>query len=220
MKLSRFAAVIVLASVICVSMIIRNEKRSSAQGHPPQKPIVAQTTLENMQSAYAAESGAVEKYLLYAAKADREGYKKAAQLFRAAAESQRIRAASHAKVIAGAGAVPNANTLKHTVKSTKENLEEAIKKETEEVEKIYPKFLTQAKADNSNLATMIFESSIKVSSNRVKLFKDALNNLQTWKTASAKGFFVCQMCGNLVQVVDFTDCPICGYPASEYKQIF
>ncbi len=219
MKFSNIFIALVLSVLVSASLIIYNAKRSSAQGHPPAKLSIAQATLDNIRFLYIDESKAAQKYLLYAAQADREGFKKVAQLFRAAAESEKVRAASLAKVISSSGTMPETNEITEKIKKTKENLEETINREREEVEKAYPKFLTQAKADNANIAVTIFDSSIKVSSNRITHYKTALNNLTAWKTASAKGFFVCQMCGNLVQGVDFTDCPVCGYPASEYKQV-
>ena len=45
------------------------------------------TTLDNLQAAFEGESNAAAKYSAYAVKADAEGYKGAAVLFRAAARA-------------------------------------------------------------------------------------------------------------------------------------
>ena len=47
----------------------------------------ALVTLDRLQAAYRAENIAQERYLAFAAKADEEGYKQAASLFRAVARA-------------------------------------------------------------------------------------------------------------------------------------
>jgi rubrerythrin len=70
-------------------------------------------TEKNLQDAFAGESQANRKYLAFAKKADREGYKQVAKLFRAAAEAETVHAHNHLKELRG-------------IKSTRENLETAI----------------------------------------------------------------------------------------------
>jgi rubrerythrin len=74
---------------------------------------------ENLKEAFAGESQANRKYLAFAKKADQEGYSQVAKLFRAAAEAETVHAHNHFRVLKG-------------VKSTKENLQEAIGGETHE----------------------------------------------------------------------------------------
>jgi len=47
----------------------------------------SKSTLDNLQTAYNGESNAEARYEAFAAKADEEGYKSVAALFRAAAKS-------------------------------------------------------------------------------------------------------------------------------------
>jgi len=70
-------------------------------------------TLENLKAAFAGESQANRRYLAFAKKADAEGFKQAAKLFRATAEAETVHALKHLAVMDG-------------IKSTKENLEAAI----------------------------------------------------------------------------------------------
>ncbi len=90
-------------------------------------------TEENLQEAFAGESQANRKYLAFAAKADAEGFKQVAKLFRAAAEAETIHAHNHLRELKG-------------IKSTKENLEEAIGGETHEFKSMYPAMIDEAKA--------------------------------------------------------------------------
>src|SRR5271157_4058600 len=79
-------------------------------------------TLDNLQAAYNGESNANARYLIFARKADEEGYGKVASLFRAAAKAEEIHANNHAAVIEKMGGVPVLNLEPTDVKSTRENL--------------------------------------------------------------------------------------------------
>src|SRR5690348_4328328 len=109
----------------------------------------ATTTLQNLQTAYNGESNAHARYLAFAKQADQDGYAQAAALFRAAARAEEIHAANHAVVIKKMGATPAAKIETALVKTTKENLEAAVKGETYERDVMYPAFLKQARADNN-----------------------------------------------------------------------
>jgi len=76
-------------------------------------------TTKDLLEAFAGESQANRRYLAFAAKAEQEGYPQVARLFRAAAEAETIHALNHLRALKG-------------IKSTKENLEEAIAGETHE----------------------------------------------------------------------------------------
>src|SRR5260370_5219664 len=105
------------------------------------------TTLENMQAAFNGESNAHIRYLAFAKHADNEGYGEVASLFRAAARAEEIHARNHAVVIKEMGAVPQAKIDSPEMKSTRENLEAAIKGESYERDTMYPAFLKQAVTD-------------------------------------------------------------------------
>ncbi|OGS02811.1 MAG: hypothetical protein A2204_06430 [Elusimicrobia bacterium RIFOXYA1_FULL_47_7] len=169
-------------------------------------------------TAYNGELNAREKYLAFAAKAEEEGFLKAAQLFKAAALSKEVHAAKRAELIKSLGDTPKADIRKQTVRSTKENIAEAIKLENYETASLYPGFLSQAGKDDIRGAVLGFNSAIKVGAGRKKLFIEAQNNLASWKQPSA-GFYVCRVCGNLVKTIDFEYCPICKVPSSEFTTV-
>ena len=81
------------------------------------------STLDNLKEAVAGESQANRKYLAFAKKADGEGFNQVAKLFRAAAEAETVHAHNHLRVMGG-------------VKSTKENIQEAVGGETYEFTKM------------------------------------------------------------------------------------
>ena len=88
-------------------------------------------THDDLMAAFAGESQANRRYLAFAKKADDEGFPQVARLFRAVAHGETIHALSHLRT---AG----------MVKSTAENLQEAIGGETYEFTTMYPEFITEA----------------------------------------------------------------------------
>ena len=56
---------------------------------------------ENLMEAFAGESEANRKYLAFAKKADEEGFKQVAKLFRAAAAAETVHAHNHFEIAGG-----------------------------------------------------------------------------------------------------------------------
>jgi len=111
-KLARTAVLLIAVAALVASLAV-----SAA----PEK------TLDNLQAAFNGESNAHAKYAAYAEKADKEGFPGVASLFRAASKAEQVHADGHAAVIKAMGAVPKADVKVPEPKSTKENLEDAIK---------------------------------------------------------------------------------------------
>ena len=169
----------------------------------------ATKTLENMQTAFNGESNAHAKYLAFAQQADKEGYLNAANLFRAAARAEQIHASNHAEVIRKLGAEPKATVEAPDVKSTRENLETALKGESYERDTMYPEFVKQAKADRDLKALRSLSLAKTAEAEHAKLYKEALAGLDTSKGVAAKGYYVCPVCGFTTRVMDFKNCPSC-----------
>lgn len=177
----------------------------------PQAPAapVEKTTLDNLQAAFNGESNANARYLAFAKQAEAEGYGKVASLFRAAARAEQVHFEWHAKLIKGLGAVPTANIEAPVVKTTTENLQAAMEGEIYENTVMYPEFLAKAEADGNKDAADAFEDAEKAEGVHAALYKDALANLKKWK-GKKSDFYVCPVCGNVVERVNFKSCPICG----------
>jgi rubrerythrin len=188
------------------------QQMQAKTAQPPQ-------TLANLMQDYNTWSNTKEKYTAYAQKADQEGYKKAAQLFRAAAKSVEIHNAFLAKNISELGAAPKADIKQPVVKSTKENLEEAIMSEDSQAGVLYQKYIEQAKADDLKMPGMAFNSGLKVGESRKKLFENSLMNLKAWKKSAKNGFYVCKICGNLAVDLNFANCPVCKAPVTEFEKV-
>ena len=117
-------------------------------------------TEQNLLKAFAGESQANRKYLLFAEKAEEEGQKQIARLFRAAAEAETVHARNHLRVLQG-------------IKSTKDNLSAAIGGEHYEFTQMYPPMLSQAVADK-HPAKRMFGYAVRAEEVHAKLYTMAL----------------------------------------------
>ena len=179
---------------------------------------VAKTTIENLQAAFNGESNANARYMAFAEKADLEGFHQVASLFRAAATAEKVHFEHHAIVIKAMGAVPKADIAKAEAKSTKEDLEAAIRGESCERDTMYPAFIKVAEADKNQDAVRTFKRALSAETEHAKLYKQALDNMDTWKDGT-KTFLVCSNCGFTAPLSDLKQCPVCAYPRSKIIEV-
>ena len=163
-------------------------------------------TKDNLESAFAGESQANRKYLFFAEKAEDEGQKRIARLFRAAADAETVHARNHLKVLDG-------------IKTTRENLLTAVSGENHEFTEMYPAFIKQAESENEKGAAGSFDLANKVEKIHHGLYHDALNSLDKGEPLELKPFYVCQYCGNTVEGEAPDKCQVCGAPKSIFKLI-
>lgn len=121
-------------------------------------------TEEHLRDAFAGESQANRRYLAFAAAADKEGFPQVAKLFRAVAEAETIHAHNHLKALKG-------------MRSTKENLSEAIAGETPEFKKTYPEMLKDARAEGNREGERTFHNANEVEKIHAQLYQKLLDNL-------------------------------------------
>lgn len=154
-------------------------------------------TTENMQAAFKGETTASAKYTAYSKKAEQEGYHQIALLFKAASTAENIHANNHKAVLQESGVSVSVIKPEFTVKSNKENLEDAIAGETYEATAMYPEFLTDANTAGNQLAMISLNYAYKTEKKHRVFYEAALIALQnnTVKTLSTL-FYVCPTCGN------------------------
>ncbi|NLT23383.1 MAG: rubrerythrin family protein [Syntrophorhabdus sp.] len=150
-------------------------------------------TQKNLEEAFSGESQANRKYLAFAKKADEEGFKQAAKLFRAAAEAETIHAHNHLRELKG-------------IKSTKENLMEAIGGETHEFKSMYPAMIEEAKAEGNAGAVRTFQFANDVEIVHAGLYQKALDTLGKNEDTD---YWICKVCGNTVEGEPPDECPVC-----------
>jgi len=150
-------------------------------------------SVENLKEAFAGESQANRRYLAFAQKAEQEGYAQIARLFRAAAAAETVHAHNHLKVLKG-------------VRSTADNLQEAIDGETSEFREMYPRMIAAAQAEANKDAERTFTFANEVEKTHAALFQKALKNLQDKKMVE---IYVCSICGHTVEGEPPDSCPVC-----------
>lgn len=178
----------------------------------------AETTMNNLNKALRSETNASRKYELFAKKADEEGYKQVAKLFRTVSMAESIHANNHRAVILTHGGTPdivNHDLVK--VLSTKENLKEPISGEKYEQEVIYPKFIKQAKAEKWTDAMRSFTYAENAEKQHERLFKDILKNLGKNQPAD---YFVNKTTGATFSINSCTMCPFKKFgPDEDYIRV-
>ena len=164
------------------------------------------TTNENLEHAFAGESQANRKYLAFAKKAEAEGFPMVAKIFRAAAEAETVHAHAHLRAMGG-------------IKSTRENLEEAIKGESFEFKHMYPPYIDQARTEEAKPAMASFKNAMAVEQVHHSLYIEALDDVKTGRDRPEKKIFVCSVCGNTVLDEPPEKCPVCGSPKQKFNEV-
>ncbi|MDO5114643.1 MAG: rubrerythrin family protein [Synergistaceae bacterium] len=158
-------------------------------------------TQENFATAFAGESQANRKYLLYAEQAEKDGFAGIAKLFRATAEAETIHAFAEFKAMGG-------------VSTTANNLQAAINGETYEFTDMYPPMVTEAEAEGNKEAARIFRYAEAAEKVHAKLYQDALNDMSNTEA----DYYLCPICGFIHKGPTSENCPICGAKASIFKK--
>jgi rubrerythrin len=163
-------------------------------------------TDDNLREAFAGESQANRRYLLFADKAEKEGFKQAARLFRAAAEAETVHAKNHFNAMDGVG-------------STVDNLSAGVIGEHLEFTRMYPPFIDKAIEEENERAQKTFEWANSVEEIHYNLFQEMLKAVKAKQTPKDEPYYVCPVCGNTVIGSAPDKCPICGAAGKVFKKI-
>lgn len=163
------------------------------------------STTENLHEAFAGESQANQKYLAFAAQAEKEGFANVARLFRTTAEAERIHATGHLQALA-------------KVAETAANLQAAIAGETHEFTEMYPAMLEQAQVEGHSAGRM-FGFAVEAEAVHAKLYTLALAAVKSGHDLSETAFYLCPICGHIEFGTPPDRCPICKAPAARFVQL-
>jgi rubrerythrin len=161
-------------------------------------------SFDDLMAAFSGESQANRKYLAFAKKADEDGFKQVATLFRAVAAAETVHAHNHFRA---AG----------QVKTTAENLQNSIEGEHYENSEMYPAFLKDAEADGDKKAQRSFNFANEVEKIHEELYKAALANLG--KETEVYDYYICPICGYTHARTAPEVCPICGCPGAKFEKV-
>lgn len=153
-------------------------------------------TEDNLKSAFAGESQAHMRYLIFADKAEEEGFKNVARLFRAIAYAEQVHASNHYNVLG-------------MIRSTVENLQEAINGETFEVNEMYPAYNAVAKLQDERGAERTTEWALQAEKIHAAMYQRARQAVESGRDMPLGAIYVCSLCGYTSEE-EFDRCPICG----------
>ena len=160
--------------------------------------------LADLKAAFAGESQAAEKYLVFAEKAEAEGLPNVANLFRAISFAETRHARNHLRVMAG-------------VSSTADNLQTAFEGESFEIDQMYPAYVEVAKLQGDKQAFKSMHWALKAEMDHKRMYAEAREKVLAGGDVAALPVHVCTVCGHTV-IGDAPDkCPVCAAAGGAYR---
>ncbi|KUG29701.1 rubrerythrin [hydrocarbon metagenome] len=160
-------------------------------------------TEKDLMEAFAGESQANRKYLAFAAQADKEGFPQVAKLFRAAAEAETVHAHAHLRAAGG-------------IRTTAENLKEAMAGEIHEFKEMYPPMIEHAKAEGHKAAERSFTYANAVEAIHAKLYQQAAEMMDKLPETD---YHVCSVCGYTCEGEAPDSCPVCKAAKKAFSKV-
>ena len=184
-------------------------------------------TIEAMQERYADEIRAYHNYVVFSQQAIKDGYPNIAYLFTSLAESEAIHARNFKARLLELGTGPGPITgLDVKSSSTKSNLKAAVTVEAHEIDYKYPDIVKFISPENDKQSIVVTTWAWQAEAqHRNLIIKMQKNVVRWWGIVSSKieerhaTYYVCQVCGSTLVEIPKETCPICGRPASEFRQI-
>ena len=159
-------------------------------------------TEKNLQTAFAGESQARNKYTYFASVAKKEGYEQIAALFLETAENEKEHAKLWFKHLGGIG-------------STAENLKAAADGENYEWTDMYAEFAKVAREEGFEAIAKQFEGVAAIEKHHEERYRKLLKNVEDKVVFSSEGdaIWQCRNCGHIVIGKEAPKvCPVCFHP--------
>jgi len=160
-------------------------------------------TEDNLKNAFAGESQAHLKYLVFAAQADHDKLPNVARMFRANSFAEQIHATNHLRALAGIG-------------KTGENLAAAVSGEAFEATTMYPEYIKAAEEDGEKAAVMTTNHALAAEKVHYEMYRRAGQTVSVGKDLEVKPIHVCGVCGFTMEGDAPDNCPVCGAPKAKF----
>lgn len=158
-----------------------------------------------LNEAFAGESMAHMKYVIFSEVAEKEGFKNVARLFKAISYAELVHASNHLR---------NLGLIKNTV----ENLQTGIDGETYEVEEMYPVFNNAAKFQGEKGAEISTHYALEAEKIHAELYKNAKEKVKEGKDIDIDDIYICPVCGYTHIGTPPEKCPVCGVSKDRFKK--
>lgn len=170
-------------------------------------PYAGTQTEKNLETAFAGESGARNKYTYFASVAKKEGFEQIAALFLKTAENEREHAKMWFKELNGIG-------------NTAENLLAAAEGENYEWTDMYDDFAKTAEKEGFPELAAKFRMVGAIEKRHEERYRALLKNVETAEVfaKSEVKIWECRNCGHIVVGTKAPEiCPVCAYPQSYFE---
>ena len=164
------------------------------------------STADNLRLAFSEEARNGALYLAFAEKADSDGKSQVARIFRALAESELVHGRAELRLMGDN-------------RSTVDNVQFAAASEEREFQKMYARFLQEARKEGNEEAAGLMENIMKVERAHYDLLIETLAELLDGGDIAESPIFVCRTCGNTVVGPPDEVCSICGSPVEMFVEV-
>ena len=164
-------------------------------------------TEKNLQTAFAGESQARNKYTYFASVAKKEGYEQISALFTKTADNEKEHAKMWFKELGGLG-------------NTAANLQQAAEGENYEWTDMYDGFAKTAEKEGFSALAEKFRAVAAIEKRHEERYKALLKNVETKQVFAKSSVKVweCRNCGHIVVGMEApTVCPVCAHPQSYFE---
>ena len=174
------------------------------------KPVLKGSKTEaNLQTAFAGESQARNKYTYFASKARKEGFVQFAAIFEETAKNEQEHAKIWFKLLNGG-----------EIGTTEENLLEAAEGERYEWTVMYAEFAKVAKEEGFTKIAALFEGVAKIEKEHEERYRKLLANVKGDLVFTKDGDAVwqCSNCGHICVGKKAPEiCPVCAHPKAYFQ---
>lgn len=161
-------------------------------------------TEKSLSEAFAGESMAHMKYLIFSEVAENEGFSNVSRLFKAIAFAEFVHAKNHAKNLG-------------YVKDTSENLQTGINGENFEITEMYPAYNAIAELQDEKDAKLSIHYAIEAERIHEQLYKIAKESVDAKKDLELKEIHICPVCGYTYMGEKPPEkCPVCGVSKEKF----
>ena len=165
-------------------------------------------TEKNLQTAFAGESQARNKYTYFASKAKKDGYEQIAAIFEETANNEKEHAKMWFKLLNGG------------IGTTEENLKAAAEGENYEWTDMYEGFAKTAEEEGFKELAAKFRMVAAIEKRHEERYRALLKNVETaavFEKSEVK-VWECRNCGHIVVGTKAPEvCPVCSHPQSYFE---
>ena len=185
-----------------------------------EKSIKGPRNEQNLLKAFAGESQARSRYVLFSSKAKKEGYEQIAGVFAETAEQEKEHAERFFKFLEGGDLEITASSPAGRIGTTAENLLAAAKGENEEWDVLYPDFAKVAEEEGFPEIANAFKQISKVEAEHERRYLKLLSRITDGNFFKRDGkiWWQCRNCGFICEAEEAPKiCPACQHPQAYFE---